>query len=185
MIKKIIPIIGAVMTTTVIIAGCSGTPKMAEPTNTITTNTTESTENAIETTETTTTTIAQTASTDESASSVEDIIVSQEETTLINGESPLAEEPHTVEQDGRDESQVTNGDSDMITANVGDYIDLGQELGGAYTVNNIEIKAGDSISVMGKGTVIAEKKGTTLVECSLLDEETNTKTTSQFTITVK
>lgn len=171
---KAIFIIGAMVTVGLAACGKPQTETIQE--------TTEMTQETSETTQETTqaTTSENTSETTQETTS-ETI---QETETTQESKEQYADPTVDIPQDKEEDVIYNGGDSD-VTASVGDYISLTEATGGGYEVGNIEILSGDSVSVSGKDSVIAEKKGTSIVRCTLFDEETNTKTETDLTIIIK
>lgn len=180
--KKMIIAISAL--SVIALAGCGGkaTPTTEPTIESTIESTVESTEPSTEaTTETTTENTAEPVAEPTTESVTEPQTESQ---TEVPTEAPTEEtrQGDTV-QDGREE--ITNGNDETIYGKVGEYIDMTQATGGGYTVGNITIIKGDSISIMGRDSVMGEKAGATKVECTMYDEDTGTKTESTFNVVIK
>lgn len=176
--KKILPIIGITLGATAIIAGCGA---KEEVTPTTTPYTTVETIKPTEITTSTETAPEKTRETiSETASDTTSEIVSE---TVPTTQEQITESMHDTVQDGRKE--IINGDDETIHAEVGMYVDLAQAIGDGYEVGNITILSGDSVSVMGKSSIMTEKKGTSVVRCTLMDVETGTKTETDLKVIVE
>lgn len=175
MLKKILPVIGIVLVGG--LAGCANNTEpvlkptieesaLAGPENTTPTDETSTDETSINETTIIECTIDESSMNETTETSTDETTEATNETTDIK------------------EAEINNGDSDVINASVGDFIDLSEVIEG-YSVSDIDIKSGDSVAITGRGSLMAEKKGTTIIECTLLDEETNTQTVGKYAVSVK
>ena len=115
-----------------------------------------------------------------------DTLIDTVGSTESTSNSEVTPDPSTeAVQDGRDESEITNGDDSTLHAPVGSLINLQSAMGDAYEVGNITIVSGDSVSVSGRDSVIAEKVGTSVIECTVFDNGTNTSAKTNLKIVVE
>lgn len=172
-IRKMAIIAG--IATTVTIAGC-GTTGGVETT----TGTTESVKETTVTEEVTTT--ATTDTEEETTTAKED---TSEDTSSDISESISVDSSESIETVvSTEEKTSVNGDDETIYATKGDYINLNQFFQEAYEVGQIEI-SDNVVSVAGKSSVIAENTGTTVINCNLYDNTTNTVTKTSIKIVVR
>ena len=121
-----------------------------------------------------------------SSETTSDTLIDTVGSTESTSNSEVVPDPSTeAVQDGRDESEITNGDDSTLHAPVGSLINLQSAMGDAYEVGNITIVSGDSVSVSGRDSVIAEKAGTSVIECTVFDNETNTSAKTNLKIVVE